>query len=134
LITFSYTPVNGKADTLALLDSDRFWPAEFSHGAQGAVQSAHPIRSQNQTHFGRGNIVVPITFSCRRQFTTLGFAYEHAFIKIPALCGAKGTLTIDIPTGGRVRSVGCVCQSAPSRLEGVGVWTTFTFIGQRPVP
>lgn len=130
MITFSYTPLGTTAVVnLVLLDSDRFWPAEWGHDSEGVVQVSQPIRGKSQTPYGRGNIVVPIRFTTRRVFPNLVSAWRHAFIEIPKTNGQNGTLLIQVPGGGQFRSSPCACKSSPCRLNGIEVTTSWQFIG-----
>jgi hypothetical protein len=130
VITFTYTPLGSTgAVTLALLDSDRYWPAEWGHESQGNLQLSLPTRANSQSVFARGNAIVPIKFTTYRVFANRATAWRHAFIDVPKANGQVGTLYITIPGGGSFRSVNCGCQSSPSRCTDVGVQTTWTFIG-----
>lgn len=119
---------------MTLIDSDRLWPHPFTHVVNGAVQTAQPIRSQSALTFGRGNRLFTIRFTARRQFTTLALCYEHILVKVPAMVGARGTLTVEPPGGGRFRAVNCVCSSALGDHDGVMAIVEAEFVGPPFIP
>ncbi len=133
MITFSYTPVGGTGTTtVTLLESDRLWPARLDFGGEGELQVVGYPRAMSERVFGRGNALVPISFTAQRQHATLAAAITYLGITVPAMLGCTGILTFNLPGGGRLRSVNCGCKSAHGHNLNVRSYVDFTFIGPKP--
>jgi hypothetical protein len=133
LISFTYNPISGGAAVpLILLDSDRFWPARIDWEGDGTLQLSLPCRASSQTVFGRAQALVPIRFLATRQHATLSACLLYIARDVAAALGQIGTLTFDLPGGGRIRSVGCGLKAAPAYNTNVRSYINFTFVGPKP--
>lgn len=130
MITFAFTPVGASATTtLTLLDSDRFWPAEMAINADGEAQVSNPVRGNARTFIGRGLRSFNLRFTATRQHANLFAAVKYVLEQVPAMNGARGTLTIGLPGGGTLRAQNCVCSGASGSYNGVRSYCDFTFAG-----
>lgn len=135
MITFAYTPTGSSASVVTtLLDSDRFWPARLEFTGAGDTDPIEPIRGIEQLQVARGLLRVQIQFMAQRQHGTLFAAIQHVSDSIQKMNGTRGTLLLQIPGGGTLRSRNCVCVSASGYNIGVATYSTFAFIGGRPSP
>lgn len=129
MISYIYTPVaGGNPITALLIDSDRFWPPDLAIQASGEVQQAKPPRANSSQAIGRGNAIVPVSFTAYRQFASVFLAEKHKLFTLPALCGTSGTLVIE-PPGGRLRQINTACKTAAANSTGTLVICRLTFEG-----
>lgn len=130
MITFAFIPLGSTATTtIALLDSDRFWPAEMAISAAGEAQVVSPARGSAKTFLGRGLRSFELRFTAQRQHSNLFAAARYVLETVPGMNGARGTLTIAMPSGGTLRAQNCVCSSASGSYNGIRSYCDFVFAG-----
>ncbi len=119
---------------MTLLESDRFWPADLNFNGEGELEVVAYPRRVSQRVFGRGNAIVPISFTATRQHASLSAALIYVGITTKGMLGCTGVLTFSLPGGGLIRSVGCGCKVANGHNRNVRTYCDFVFIGPKPTP